>query len=175
MILRLLPPLALGLAPENCMAKAGYGDFLAIATRPGVDTTRLYITWAYPESLRSRSGSTVYTRAPVRSCVYFFSCTPFSAITQSRRPRSSLCSGAPTSRILACAARILGEHRAQDRWLARERSRERSFHARRQHEVSSVRGQAMCEAAVAHLRRRTPSPTESARPCSDCRGTSLSF
>ena len=151
---------------------------MPIATRSGVGTTRLYITCTYPESLQSLSGSTVHPSTGTHMLILFHPYVPYAYQchrARSRRPRSSLRPGAPTSRIPARAARIAGEDRAQDRGLARERSRERSCHARRQHEVSSVRGQAMCEAAVAHLRRRTPSPTESARPCSDCRGTSLSF
>ena len=130
-------------------AKAGYGVFLAIATRPGVGTTRLYISWAYPESLRSRSGSTVHPSTGTAMHIWI-QLTRVTAIAHSRRPRYSQRPHTPASRIPACAARRVGQHEAQDSGLAPKWSRERSCHARTQHEVSNVRGQAIGEAREAH-------------------------
>ena len=156
----------------------GYGDFFPIATRSGVGTTQLYISCTYPESLRSLSGSTVYLSTGTGMRIFFqlyaFQCQ----IAPSRRPRSSLRPGAPMSRIPARSSRAIDHESAIDRasWAgSREQSQERSFHARRQHEVSSVRGQAMCEAAVTHLRRRTPSPTKDSLPCGGCSRAPHSF
>ena len=62
------------------MANSGYGDFLPIATRSGVGTTRLYISYAYPESLRSLSGSTVHPSTGTSMRIQIYSRRAISAL-----------------------------------------------------------------------------------------------